>query len=277
MKTALLLFLALQVPPAQQPPPTTTSSSTAAPPEYLVGPQDKLDIAVIPTVFSASKVTVEPDGQFQYLNLGRIQARDLTVRQIAAKVKDLLMSSGQHTNPTVMVEVTEFRSQTIFVQGDGVKSGGSFRLQGNDTLQAAIFMAGSFTSRAGPTVTVTRRASTIGERPAQIQIPRKDIENGTGAAATFRLHDQDIITVPEAGRVIVQGEVRAPGAYDINEDTKIVLDFINLAGGFTAKANKGSITITRTKDGKPDHLKVNKEMTTPIAPNDVIEVKARKW
>ena len=115
MTTTVLLVIALQQPPAPPPP----AAVAATPQEYLIGPQDKLDINVIPDVFSDKKVSVDVDGTFQYKDLGRVKAQDLTERQIAAEIKKMLINSGQHRDPTVTVQVVEFRSKMIYVNGDG--------------------------------------------------------------------------------------------------------------------------------------------------------------
>jgi polysaccharide export outer membrane protein len=271
MTTIVLLLFALQQVPSAAPPPAAPSTQ-----EYLVGPQDKLDIHVIPDVFSDKRVTVDVDGTFQYKDIGRVKAQDLTVRQIQDEVRLLLIERNLHRNPTVTVDVVEFRSKMIYVNGDGVKVPSSFRIQGNDTLMSAIYQAGGFTSKAGSVVTIRRRAGQ-GVKPAEIQIPRSDIEEGTGAAATFHLQDGDVINVPEAGHVFVRGEVVGVGTYDLSASVKTVLDLINAAGGFSKFARKDGVFITRMVDGKPRQIKVEKDLTTPVQPNDAIEVPRRRW
>jgi polysaccharide export outer membrane protein len=274
MAMTLLLLAALQRPPTAQ--PAAAAAPAAASQEYLVGPQDKLDINVIPDVFTDRGVTVDADGTFQYKDIGRVKAQDLTVRQIQAAVRKLLVDANLHRDPTVTVEVVAFRSKMIFVSGEGVRSPSSFRIQGNDTIMSAIYQAGSFTAKAGSTVTVRRRGGPEG-KPIEYTIPRRDVEQGTGIAATFHLQDGDLITVPEAGHCFVQGEVRNPSAYDIGESGTTVLEMINAAGGFTERASKGSVKIVRMVDGKPKEIAVAKDLTTPVQPNDVIRVARRRF
>jgi polysaccharide export outer membrane protein len=270
MTRTVLLLLALHGAAAQAP------AAPPAPQEYLVGPQDKLDINVIPDVFSDKRVTVDVDGTFQYKDIGRLKAQDLTVRQIQDEVRTALIDRNLHRDPTVTVEVVEFRSKMIYVNGDGVKQPSSFRVQGNDTLMSAIYQAGGFTSKAGAIVTIRRRA-VPGAPPAEVQIKRSDVEQGTGLAATFHLQDGDVIYVAEAGHVFVRGEVVAPGVYDLAASAKTVLDMINAAGGFSKFARKDGVFITRLVDGKPKQVKVEKDLTTPVLPNDAIEVPRRRW
>src|SRR4029450_7168456 len=127
--------------------------------EYLVGPQDKLDVSVIPDVFTEKNVTVEADGTFQYKDIGRVKAEDLAVGQIQAAVKKLLVDAHMHRDPTVSVEVVAFRSKMIYVNGEGVKAPSSFRIQASDTIISAIYQAGGFTSKAGGIVNVRRRGT----------------------------------------------------------------------------------------------------------------------
>src|SRR5262245_64838948 len=96
-------------------------------------------------------------------------------------------------------------------------------------------------------------------------------------AATIRLQDGDVISVPEAGHVFVQGEVRNPSTYDIGESGTTVLEMINAAGGFTERASKGGVKIVRMVDGKPKEVDVEKDLTTAVQPNDVIKVPRRRW
>lgn len=272
MTTIVLLVLALQQAPVQPP----QAAPAASPQEYLVGPQDKLDINVIPEVFSDKRVTVDVDGTIQYRDMGRVKAQDLTERQIAAAIKKMLVDSGQHRDPTVTVQVVEFRSKMIYVNGDGVKMPSSFRIQGTDTLMSAIYQAGGFTSKAAATVTIRRRA-VPGAPPTEVQIPRADVEQGTGLAASFHLADGDVITVPEAGHVFVRGEVASPGVYDLTASARTVLDMINAAGGFSKLARKDGVVIVRLVDGKPKEIKVDKDLSTPVLRNDAIEVPRRRW
>ena len=122
-----------------------------------------------------------------------------------------------------------------------------------------------------------RRRAVSGAPPSEIQIPRGDVEQGTGLAAALHLADGDVISVPEAGHVFVRGEVISGGVYDLTASAKTVLDMINAAGGFTKYARKDGVFITRIVDGHPKKIELNRELTTLVLANDVIEVPRRKW
>src|SRR5262245_8804730 len=121
MTTAFLILflhaLAVAQPPSGTQPPARTSQQ-AAPADYTVGPGDKLNINVLNiTEFGAQGVLVESDGGFDYLNFGRIRAQDKTAREIAAAIRAVLIEKHQHNDPTVTVDVVEFRSQFVYVAG----------------------------------------------------------------------------------------------------------------------------------------------------------------
>jgi polysaccharide export outer membrane protein len=273
--TTILLFLMLQATTTAQTPPVQPPAQAAAAAQnpntdYRVGPQDKLNIAVlgIPE-FSVSKVIVENDGKFDYLNLGRIQAQDKTVQEIAKEVRDLLIATNQHTGPSVSVDVEEYRSQMVYVSG-AVKNSMGFKITGNETLMNVLAQAG-FTPSSGAYVEVTRN------KPAPsktYRFDRKALETGT--APPFRLQDQDTIVVPDAEKCFIRGEVKAPGTYEVTSNMT-VLQLIISAGDFTERASKGGVQIMRSDaNGKPTKIKVAKDLSTIVLPGDTITV-GKRW
>jgi polysaccharide export outer membrane protein len=61
----------------------------------------------------------------------------------------------------------------------------------------------------------------------------------------FKINDGDTIMVPKGNTFFVFGEVRRPGAYQIDKDTN-VLEAVTIAGGLTDKAAAGRTRIIRT-------------------------------
>jgi polysaccharide export outer membrane protein len=238
---------------------------------YRVGPQDKLNIAVLGIAdFSAQNVLVDQDGRFEYLNFGRVEARDRTTREIAAAVRELLIEKKQHTDPTVTVEVAEYRSQTVYVSG-AVRETRAYRITGTETLMGVLSLAG-FVPSSGSYVEVVRNKPVPGTR---FRFERKALETGT--AEPFPLQDGDSIVVPEAEKAFIRGEVKSPGAYEVTPGMT-VLQLIASAGDFTERASKGSVKITR-KDasGRQRDHKVPKDLSTVVLPGDTVSVGRRIW
>ena len=58
------------------------------------------------------------------------------------------LGDGYLRNPQISVEVAEYRSQNVYVQGQ-VRSPGKYPLPANASLMDAIFLAGSTLARSG--------------------------------------------------------------------------------------------------------------------------------
>jgi polysaccharide export outer membrane protein len=260
----LAVMLAAPVLPA---PPQVPPAPTAAT-SYKVGPQDKLNINVLGiSEFSAQNVLVDSDGKFDYLNFGRVDARDKTLREIAAAVRTLLIERKQHNDPTVTVDVAEYRSQMVYVSG-AVRETRSYRITGTETLISVLASAG-FLPSSGSYVEVIRNKPVAGTK---FRFERKALEMGT--AEPFPLQDGDSIVVPEAEKAFVRGEVKSPGAYEVSPGMT-VLQLIASAGDFTDRASKGSVKIVRNDNGKPREIKVPKDLSTVVQPGDTVVVGKR--
>src|SRR3954471_22713881 len=129
-------------------PPTLVPAS-----EYVVGPQDLLNVTVYGEPSLSGRIRVDNDGSFPFQYLGRVKAEGLTTAQI----EQALMASlgdGYLRKPQVSIEVIEYRSQSVFVTGE-VRLPNKYSLPGNSTLMDVLTLAGSVTSNAGVWVQIT--------------------------------------------------------------------------------------------------------------------------
>jgi polysaccharide export outer membrane protein len=259
-------------PSVQKPAPPAPASS-----DYVVGPQDELNIIVYgePPPLTG-RFRVDNDGTFPYQYLNRVKAEGLTVGQIEDTLERAL-GDGYIRNPQVSVEVAVYRSQNVYVQGQ-VRSPGKYALQSSASLMDAIFLAGSTLPEAGNWVEIYHEAgmvgpatSLVGTRAADIRVRLADVQSGK--AQTIQIRDGDTIFVPKAERIYVTGEVRTPGAYAYDDDMTI-FTAISLAGGITAKGSNTRITITRLVNGRRQEIDARQEDT--LKPGDQVTVKPRR-
>jgi polysaccharide export outer membrane protein len=278
MTTVLLLwFLALsgQQPPAAAPAVTPAPSVTApvnpadrTAAEYIVGAQDVLRVTIFGEEELSKQLTVDADGSLDYPLIGRVRAGGRTVRQIQDEIRERLVKGGFLLNPTVAVDIAAYRSQTVYVQG-AVRTQGSVQLAANASLMSAIAEAG-FTTKSGSTITINHRPSPDGVAPPPLVVDRRDLESGR--AQNIRLLDGDVITVAEAERFFITGEVKLPGFYEY--DPKLtVQQAIILAGSQTDKARLSGLKIERSVNGKTVTVKV--KLQDHFLPNDTIIVPRR--
>ena len=109
--------------PEQQP-------AAPVPGDYTVGPQDVLNIIVYgePPPLTG-RFRVDNDGSFPYQYLNRVKAEGLTVAAIEDALEKAL-GDGYLRSPQVSVEIVEYRSQNVYVQGQ-VRAPGKYPLPAN--------------------------------------------------------------------------------------------------------------------------------------------------
>jgi polysaccharide export outer membrane protein len=241
--------------------------------DYVIGPQDVLNIQVFDQADLGGKYTVETDGTFSFPLIGRVTAGGLTLRKVETELKKRL-ADGYFKNPQVSVGVEQYRSQRVFVMGE-VRNPGPVPLTGGMTLIEALARAGSTLPSSSGEVAIVRAPGAKGpvmpdpEKGAEIlRASIRDLEGGS-MKQNIELHDGDTIFVPRAESAYVFGQVKAPGAYSIQKDTT-VLQALALAGGVTENGAMNRVKIVRLVHGEKKELKV--KPTDLVRPGDTIIV-----
>ena len=251
----------------------------AQPPNYSVGPQDVLTVAVFDQPNLSGKFTVEADGTFTFPLVGRVSVGGLSLREVEEQLRRDL-EQGYVKDPQVSVAVDQYRSQRIFVVGE-VRTAGAYPLSGEMTLIEALARAGSTTDRSsGEAVIVHMSAGTNPPGPhlpseadpsEVVRVSLKELQTG-GPNRNIRLRDGDTIFVPRAENVYVFGYVRNPGAYLLQGDIS-VLQALALAGGVTERGTTNRVRLVRMVGGKKQESKV--KLDDLIRPGDTIVVPER--
>jgi polysaccharide export outer membrane protein len=248
----------------------------AAPADYVVGPQDVLNIVVFGEDNLTKTVTLDAEGTFDFPHIGRVSAGGLTARAVGEEITRKLKTF--YVNPQVSVEVAKFRSQNIFVFGQ-VHAPGQYSLTGNMSILQALAAAGSPTGAAASFVVVSRPAGSEPRLPSEeagggssLRVTIKELQSGK-APAGFSLRDGDTVNVPKAETVYVMGEVKIPGQYVIDGDLT-VMQAIAMAGGVTDKGAANRVKISRLIDGKLEEVKGVK-LSDRVKPGDTIDVPKR--
>jgi len=92
--------------------------------------------------------------------------------------------------------------------------------------------------------------------------------------------DGDTLVVPKGNTYFIFGEVRKPGAYQLDKETD-VLEGITLAGGFTDKAAPGRVRVIRSTPTGQQVISVDmndiikrgqRDKAIPLRENDVVVV-----
>ena len=109
-------------------------SNSQAGPEYVIGPQDVLHIAVWKETDLTATLPVRPDGKISLPLLNDVQASGLTPKQLADSVTEKLKK--YIADPRVTVVVTEINSKRIYLTGEVLHSGATPMLPNMTVLQA---------------------------------------------------------------------------------------------------------------------------------------------
>jgi len=111
-----------------------TAIKSAAGPDYVIGPDDVLHIAVWKEADLTATLPVRPDGKISLPLLNDVQASGLTPEQLAASVTEKLRK--YIADPHVTVVVATINSKRIYLVGEVLRPGAAPMLPNMTVLQA---------------------------------------------------------------------------------------------------------------------------------------------
>jgi polysaccharide export outer membrane protein len=160
-------------------------------PNYVIGPQDLIDISVWKEPDLSRSVPVRPDGKISLPLLNDIQAAGLTPTQLGAQITTNL--AKYVTNPQVTVIVSQINSQRIYILGEVARAGGYTLLPDMNVLQA-LSNAGGLTAFANSKkIYILRRDS---GKQQKIPFNYKEVISGKDPSQNISLKAGDTIVVP---------------------------------------------------------------------------------
>jgi polysaccharide export outer membrane protein len=165
--------------------------------QFLLGPEDVLEIAVWKSEeLTQKEVVVRPDGKIGIPLIGDVEASGRTADELANHIAERLKKYKE--NPSVSVKVREVNSYYVYVLGDVAKPG-KYQLKSQATVLQAIAMAGGFSLYAAKNKMQVRR-TVIGQDGSskEFTIPARydDLVTGSGAIKDFVLKTGDLVVVP---------------------------------------------------------------------------------
>ncbi|HUO36183.1 MAG TPA: polysaccharide biosynthesis/export family protein [Candidatus Acidoferrum sp.] len=178
--------------------PSTTSATEASSkkaatvdPNYVIGPQDMLDINVWKEPGVSRTVPVRPDGKISLPLLDDVQAAGLTPMQLSDSLTEKLKKFI--AQPEVTVIVTQINSERVYVIGS-VARPGAYPLTPGMTILQALSSAGGFTQFANEKKIFLLR--TVGGKQAKYFFNYKDVINGKHPDQNLKIDAGDTIVVP---------------------------------------------------------------------------------
>jgi polysaccharide biosynthesis/export protein len=163
----------------------------ATPADYVIGPEDVLEVVFWREKDLSGQVMVRPDGMVSLPLLNDVQAAGLTPEQFRLK---LLEAAGRYVeNPSAAVIVRTINSRKVFITGE-VGKPGAYPLGGPMTVMQLITMAGSFSEYAdNKNVAIVR---TEGGKTVRFKFNYKDYARGKNPQQDIQLKPGDTVIVP---------------------------------------------------------------------------------
>jgi len=275
----LVVFFALVLLSAGAPAAFTAQAQEQFVSEYRIGPQDLLEITVIGFEDLNRRYRVSEEGKINLPYLGEVEVQGLTRSELEKRLVQLLEEKYLQ-NPQVSVVIAEYQSRRVFLIG-AVTSPGSFDLAGRLTLLKLIAQAGGLTPDAGNEIIIMRQLPEGNKTSLKISV--EDLILKGDPSLDIPLQPDDIVSIPVDRTVLiyVTGQVLTPGALSVRRSNiPTLLRAIAQAGGFSPRAQKGSVVIKRIDEtGKETKITVNvddiikgKRKDVQLKENDVIIV-----
>jgi polysaccharide export outer membrane protein len=235
-------------------------------PNYRIGPRDELEINVFDVAeLNLQNLRVQESGFISLPLIGGVKVTGKTESELREELAKRLASYVK--SPQVSVFISHYGSKKIGVMGAVDKPGMYPLKKGDNSILEMLSEAGGVNARAGNLVffvpaelaadnqksSETPRAmlssAILSSRSAKgqmgIEIYLDSILGTTGQLPVdVPVRGGDMIVVPEAGRVVVDGEVDKPGSFELGSRMSL-LGSLAASGGITYSAKVDEIEIIR--------------------------------
>lgn len=259
--------------------------------EYIVAPDDLLDIYVVDVPELSREYRVSPDGTITLPLLSEpITAAGLSPNQLSSVIAAKLRSAGMVMHAAVTVTVKASRGHSVAITGS-VRNPQVFPIFGQTNLLTVLSQAGGLADDAGDTALVTRgetamramalQGSSDGAAatapPATIKVNLKKLFENADRDSNIPIYPGDTVTVQRAGVVYVVGAVNRAGGYTLARswENMTVLKAVALAGNVTSTAKRKKAVIIRKDSAAPGghkEITVNlKRILSGKAPDQSLE------
>ena len=174
---------------------TATDKATAAfisqaGPEYVIGPEDVLHIAVWKENDLTTTLPVRPDGKISLPLLDDVQAAGLTPKRLADSVTEKLRK--YIADPRVTVVVTAINSKRIYLVGE-VLHAGAMPMLPNMTVLQALSSAGLNQFANTKRIYILR---TVNGKQQKLPVNYRKLVKGEEIEQNYILQPGDTIVVP---------------------------------------------------------------------------------
>lgn len=220
--------------------PLAAHAATATPPQYIIHPNDQLNVQVFGDPTLSQTVTVLPSGDINYPLVGSIRVAGQTPSQASATVARALKKYVR--DPHVVVLVQAQGKADVLVLG-GVLHPGKVELTSSGTFTDAVAAAGGLTSGAQ-----TYNDATVTDYSGQTQkISLEKIYTDGDLSGNINVPDGSTIFIPAPAVIDVEvsGAVDHPGEIELNQGDRLSMAIAKAGDSPTSDGDLNNIHVTR--------------------------------
>lgn len=217
----------------------------ATPVNYLLGPGDELQISIYGVQEFNASAPVSVEGKISIQYVGQIAVSGMSVEAATQKIKAAISrvySTVRSGQSQVSVSLSQIR--TIKVTIVGGKQPGNYSISSLATVFNALHLAGGPGKNGSyRNIELIRNNKVYKNIDIYRFLVKGDQSDNVG------LKDNDVIRIPAyTQRVVVEGEVKRPGIFEMKKGEKFS-DLLNFASGFNEFAYTASVNVVQ-KTGK---------------------------
>jgi protein involved in polysaccharide export with SLBB domain len=212
----------------------------ATPANYVVGPDDQLQLILTGMNESVQLLKINADGFINIKYAGIVQLAGLTIEKAEQVIKGKMsafypyISQGK-TNLTLVLN--RYRTIRVSVMGEAYRPG-NYQVPGVASLFNVLYLTGGPTEKGSlRNIQIIRAGKKITELDFYQFLLHGALQEN------FRFQDQDVIYFPFYNKhVSMSGAVKRPAVYEL-KDNESLKDLFEIAGGFAANAFQQRVKI----------------------------------
>jgi protein involved in polysaccharide export with SLBB domain len=231
----------------------------ATPENYILGPDDNLTIIL--TGLNETSVTsrITPEGNVRVPYVGLVYINGFTIAQARAQLKSKMQRfypALGNGSTQLSVLLGTVRTIRVNINGEAINPG-SYSLSSLSNVINALYLSGGPSDQGSlRNIQIIRSGKIVSAIDFYSYLQNGLLKND------IRLEDQDIIHFPiYTKRVVITGEVKRPGTYELLE-SETLSDLVKYAGGYSDIAYKAMAKVTQIG---------NKERSVKDVPADIFE------
>jgi protein involved in polysaccharide export with SLBB domain len=217
----------------------------ATPGDYQIGPDDELQLNLFGVQEASYRLPVAAEGLISIPNVGMVLVAGLTIDEAQRVIRQKLIQTVYRSlaSGATAMTLTLGKIRSIRITILGATKPGNYTVSSLTTLFNALYLCG------GPgDIGSYREIELVRNNKTFLKVDLYDFLVKGDAQKNVLLKEGDVINIPVyKSRVLAQGEIKRPGIYEMR-DGEVMDDLIKYAGGFSEKAYKAAVKISRLTD-----------------------------